>query len=54
LSEIDLELKQEFGGLLSVTGSSYLGVGVNDCIYNAKRITDKIQNGQISTGLSHL
>jgi protoporphyrinogen oxidase len=40
------------GGKLSVIGSSYGGVSVNDCILNARKVADGIAAGRANiTGL---
>ncbi|KAJ3405621.1 oxygen-dependent protoporphyrinogen oxidase [Chytriomyces hyalinus] len=42
LKNLHHTLLSEFGGRLSVAGSSYLGVGVNDCVVSAKNVTAKL------------
>ncbi|KAJ3178641.1 hypothetical protein HDU87_003464 [Geranomyces variabilis] len=39
------------GGKLSLTGASYFGVGVNDCVKNARELARKIAKGENVTGL---
>jgi oxygen-dependent protoporphyrinogen oxidase len=38
-------------GRLSVAGSGYGGVGVNDCVYAAQEVADGLLRGQAVTGL---
>jgi len=50
LQAIKAELVNEFEGKLVLIGSSYLGVGVNDCIYHARRVAASITEPSL-TGL---
>ncbi|KAJ3379132.1 oxygen-dependent protoporphyrinogen oxidase, partial [Entophlyctis sp. JEL0112] len=47
-------LQEEFSGSLSVIGCSYLGVGVNDCIYSAQDVVNRISHGESPTGLERV
>jgi len=49
--------RSDLNGLLSLTGASYLGVSVNDCIYRAKRLAFSLaaeQQNSSTTGLEAL
>lgn len=49
--DISNDLKRNFKGRLRVVGSSYTGVGVNDCIRAAKNLVRNFHNGTGQTGL---
>lgn len=49
--EISRGLKRAFKGRLRVVGSSYTGVGVNDCIRAARNLVRDFHNGTGQTGL---
>jgi hypothetical protein len=36
------ELARNFGGRLAVAGSSYTGVGLNDCVLAAREVVDRL------------
>ncbi|KAI7885441.1 protoporphyrinogen oxidase [Mucor mucedo] len=42
LGELHQHMKQEYGHLLSVTGASYLGVSVPDCVKNSKLLVQDL------------
>lgn len=42
MQEADAELHRAFGGRLGVTGNSYNGVGLNDCIKNAANLVTQV------------
>ena len=44
-------LLEKFDGRLRVTGSSYTGVGVNDCVRAARNVVDGLVDGTGKTGL---
>jgi oxygen-dependent protoporphyrinogen oxidase len=44
-------LLDNFGGKLSVVGSSYSGVGLNDCVKSSWDLTNRIAENQSATGL---
>ncbi|KAI8617817.1 hypothetical protein BC830DRAFT_1045533, partial [Chytriomyces sp. MP71] len=44
----------EFGGNLSVVGSSYLGVGVNDCVLSSKNVVQRLEEGAWDAGVTGL
>lgn len=58
LSVREALLRGHLRGGLSVTGASYLGVSVNDCVYRARelafRLTDDQRQDQATTGLEAL
>lgn len=56
LKAADRVLQSDFNGRLSVAGSSYLGVGVNDCVRGAYELVRGLAGtGMLrETGLSHL
>ncbi|KAF8952815.1 hypothetical protein BGZ46_003365 [Entomortierella lignicola] len=39
---LDETLREEYEGMLAVTGAGYLGVSVNDCIKNAREVSEAI------------
>jgi protoporphyrinogen/coproporphyrinogen III oxidase len=45
MSRLHRDLQREFGGRLKVAGSAYQGVGVNDCIGAARRVSFDIREG---------
>ncbi|KAG0329073.1 hypothetical protein BG000_000214 [Podila horticola] len=40
MQTLDQELRKDYDGLLAVTGAGYLGVSVNDCIKNAREVSE--------------
>lgn len=42
LGELDQSMKNEYGHLLSVTGASYLGVSVPDCVKNSRLLVQNL------------
>lgn len=42
MQTLDQSLRKEYDGLLAVTGASYLGVSVNDCIKNAREVAESV------------
>lgn len=51
----DRDLKNHFGGKLAVTGSSYTGVGVNDCVTAAYQTVSAIDDSDSKvTGLEKI
>ncbi|KAJ3152087.1 oxygen-dependent protoporphyrinogen oxidase [Geranomyces michiganensis] len=52
LSEMqELLASSACGGKLSLVGASYLGVGLNDCVKNARDLVRRIAQGETVTGL---
>ncbi|KAJ3146190.1 hypothetical protein HDU89_006331 [Geranomyces variabilis] len=47
----ELLVGSEYGSKLSLTGASYFGVGVNDCVKNARELALRIAKGEHVTGL---
>lgn len=45
--------QQQGNSKISVTGASYTGVSVNDCVYHAQRLGEALAKGQDCTGLEH-
>lgn len=44
-------LLERFDGRLRVAGSSYTGVGMNDCVHAARKVVDGLVDGTGKTGL---
>ncbi|KAF9129673.1 hypothetical protein BGW39_003899 [Mortierella sp. 14UC] len=42
MQTLDQSLRKDFDGLLAVTGAGYLGVSVNDCIKNAREVSEAV------------
>lgn len=40
-----------WGGKLALTGASYTGVSLNDCVHHARRVAYRLAKGQVTTGL---
>ncbi|RKP08583.1 hypothetical protein THASP1DRAFT_29610 [Thamnocephalis sphaerospora] len=49
LQQLHNELAQHYGGRLSLTGASYLGVSLNDCIWRAQQLAKRLSAGTDST-----
>lgn len=53
MAELHQELKQRYDGKLGVVGSSYSGVGINDCVLGSwRQASGLVERGQ-ATGLEH-
>ncbi|KAF9403527.1 hypothetical protein BGX21_003022 [Mortierella sp. AD011] len=42
MQALDQTLRDEYEGMLAVTGAGYLGVSVNDCIKNAREVAESV------------
>ncbi|KAI8360515.1 hypothetical protein B0O80DRAFT_381321, partial [Mortierella sp. GBAus27b] len=42
MQTLDQSLRKDYDGLLAVTGASYLGVSVNECIKNAREVAESV------------
>ncbi|KAG0331290.1 oxygen-dependent protoporphyrinogen oxidase [Podila humilis] len=42
MQTLDQSFRKDYDGLLAVTGAGYLGVGVNDCIKNAREVAEAV------------
>ncbi|KAF9431420.1 oxygen-dependent protoporphyrinogen oxidase [Entomortierella beljakovae] len=42
MQTLDQDLREEYNGMLAVTGAGYLGVSVNDCIKNAREVAEAV------------
>ncbi|KAF9109934.1 hypothetical protein BGX27_006989 [Mortierella sp. AM989] len=42
MQTLDQSLREEYEGMLAVTGAGYLGVSVNDCIKNAREVAEAV------------
>ena len=51
MAQLSSDLQQIFGTQVRVAGSSYTGVGVNDCIRSARDVVRDLSNGAGRTGL---
>ena len=51
MAEAGRLLEDKFGGRLRVAGSSYTGVGLNDCVHAARNVVDGLVDGTGTTGL---
>lgn len=61
LGEIHAAMKKQYGHLLSVTGASYWGVSVPDCVKNSRELVEELlvagclgSRGKVVTGLNRL
>lgn len=54
MKELHADLKERFEGRLAVVGSSYNGVGVNDCVKSAREAVERMANEGGATGLESI
>lgn len=54
MKELHSDLEDRLGGRLAVVGSSYNGVGVNDCVKNARQTVERLIERGGATGLENI